>query len=265
MPCPPADNSAPPESPELAQLLFKLRELEIEREALSLTKDRELFPTDRDLKRSQLQALHLDNQIKHNELRFGDRRHWWSRTGTVVAWIAALLPLYYSACQLWNQQEQAQTDDRRARVQAAAQRFGGSYASGAFELALWPEGVPILVGGVLGVTETQDEAERTLAALEALESLDQQLTEDQQRHLERERDKGVDRLLTLVEPYESRQSTDADDIAFRRCFDINRRIRRLIGDGPRWTTNKTRILNVSRQLELTSQDLEANDLTGADQ
>jgi hypothetical protein len=245
-----------PVPPEVKELTLEVRRLELEQRKRELQASRDLGSVDGDLKRAQLQALNLDNQQKHDELRVGGRRRQWERTGTVIAWIAALVPLYYSAWQLWTQREQARMDDRRVRVQAAAGRFGGGPASGAFELALWPEeGIPILVGGVRGVVEAEEDAELSLAALAALERLESTLPADQRLHLdaqraylEVQRDLGVERLVALAEPYESGSSSDADDAAFLRCFEINRRIRGLIGGGPSWNDNKESILAVLARL-----------------
>lgn len=229
------------ESPELQELALRLQEVELETKALELDSARALQAMDRELKRAQLQGQRLDNERKHDELRAADRRQLWQRAGTVVAWIAALVPLYYSAWQLFEQQKQARAEDRRVRIQAAATRFGGGPASGAFELALWPEGIPILVGGVQGTVDSDEEAELSLAALAALERLEEDLSAEQRTYLESERDNGVERLIELAEPYHAGDSTDEDDDAFLRCFEVNRRLRKILGDGDRWNDNASYI------------------------
>lgn len=246
------------ESPELQKLAVDLRALEVEKRRLEIKQARRLIPVELSVKSEQARTQKLENDERDHTARHRTSKRRWDRTSLVVAWVATLLPIYYSACQLWSQREEtlhqrsvATVEARRKAVQAAARRFGQGPSAAAMELVLFEEGMPVLVGGVHGVVTGPDaeaQVDHTLAALVALKSSPYRFTPEQRGHLELERDHGVDHLDRLAARASEGKKIDRE--SFLAHYEINERLRSLLGEnGERWQA-------AGQKIELVQQNLQ---------
>lgn len=240
------------EDPPLEQqkLMAELRRMEVDLEhrKLELSRAQSLDEVEKRYRRQEVRALRLDNDAKKREhdSKWYKQGAFWTRAGLLVAWIAALVPVWISVNQYWDGLAKAAVEERRVAaaerktaIQDTARRFSEGATPAAFELSLYPEGVSILVGQLQWGSEgpiTEEEIEKARAALIALQSASTELTDDQRELLRQEREQLLVRLEELARRWEGGQDRVGEQEAFLAQYEVHRRLRRLLGDeGDGWT------------------------------
>lgn len=258
-----AEPSAVAEPQEIQALSIELRKLEVERQRLELERARALDEVERDNRRAQVHATELDNRVKERELARTSSGVRWERVGLLVAWLATLVPVTISVYEYWDQREEAATEARlaaqarrKAAIQETIARFTAKSSTAALELAIYPEGVSLLVGELRGVMTgpgAEGEIEKARATLTALRSSSIELTDGQRDLLRVERDRGVDHLAEVAPRIAS--GGPADRESFLSHCEINRRLRSLLGeDGDLWKAWGSEIERVWKNLERQGQE-----------